>query len=83
MCITANKYAGVRGVPCHDPMTTRMSRLHNDANVLCLSANLISGSLLSEMIEVWATTEFEGGRHARRLGKIAEIENHNGLGVTE
>lgn len=83
MCITANKYAGVRGVPCHDTMTTRMSRLHNDANVLCLSADLMSGSALSEMIEVWVSTEFEGGRHARRLEKISEIENHNGLNVVE
>ncbi|MFK7818594.1 MAG: ribose 5-phosphate isomerase B [Planctomycetaceae bacterium] len=80
MCITANKYANVRAVSCHDTMTTRMSRLHNDANVVCLSADLIGDSNLDEMIEVWVNTEFEGGRHGRRLEKIAEIENGNGLG---
>jgi ribose 5-phosphate isomerase B len=79
MCITANKYANVRAVSCHDTMTTRMSRLHNNANVVCLSADLISDSNLDEMIEVWVNTEFEGGRHGRRLEKIAEIENTNGL----
>ncbi len=81
MCITANKYSGVRATPCHDTMTARMSRLHNDANVLCLSADLVSDSLLDQMVEVWVGTDFEGGRHARRLDKIAEIEKKTGLGT--
>lgn len=79
MCITANKYVGVRATSCHDTMTTRMSRLHNNANVLCLSADLISDSLLDQMIDVWVGTDFEGGRHARRLDKITEIEKKNQL----
>lgn len=83
MCITANKYSGVRATPCHDTMTAKMSRLHNDANVLCLSADLIGDSLLDDMIAVWVATEFEGGRHARRLDKISAIETHNGLGSAE
>jgi ribose 5-phosphate isomerase B len=83
MCITANKFAGVRGVSCHDTMTTKMSRLHNDANILCLSADLVSDSLLDQIVEVWIGTEFEGGRHARRLDKISEIESQNGLGSVQ
>lgn len=79
MCIAANKFPGVRAAGCHDNMTTRMARLHNDANVLCLSADLISDSLLDQMIQVWVSTEFEGGRHARRVEKIREIESQNGM----
>lgn len=79
MCITANKYAGVRATPCHDTTTAKLSRLHNNANVLCLSADLISDSSLDQMVNVWIGTEFEGGRHARRLDKITEIETSNGL----
>lgn len=75
MCITANKFKGVRAVTCHDQMTAEMSRRHNDANVLCLSADLTSEKLLNEMVDSWLTTEFEGGRHARRLDKISAIEN--------
>ncbi len=79
MCIAANKFAGVRATPCHDEITAKMSRLHNDANVLCLSADMISNSLISQMVEVWVSTEFEGGRHGRRLDKVADIESRNGL----
>lgn len=74
MCITANKFAGVRAAACHDDLTAKMSRLHNDANVLCLSGDLLGDRLVSRMIEIWIDTEFEGGRHARRLEKIAKYE---------
>ncbi len=74
MCIAANKFPGVRAVTCHDQMTAEMSRRHNDANVLCLSADLTSDKLLNEMVDLWLSTAFEGGRHARRLDKIAVIE---------
>ena len=77
MCITANKFAGVRAAPCHDELTAELSRLHNDANVLCLSADLLSDQLIKGMVEKWITTEFEGGRHARRLEKIRDIEEHS------
>lgn len=75
MCITANKFRGVRAASCHDELTAQMSRLHNDANVLCLSGDLLGERLASRMVEVWLSTSFEGGRHARRLDKIAEIES--------
>ncbi|RMG36309.1 MAG: ribose 5-phosphate isomerase B [Planctomycetota bacterium] len=74
MCIVANKFPGVRAVSCHDELTAAMSRRHNDANVLCLSADLVGEQLLQRMIETWLTTEFEGGRHARRVREIAELE---------
>jgi ribose 5-phosphate isomerase B len=75
MCIAANKFKGVRAVTCHDQMTAEMSRRHNDANVLCLSADLTSDKLLNDMVDVWLKTAFEGGRHARRLDKISDFED--------
>ncbi|MGQ9913251.1 MAG: ribose 5-phosphate isomerase B [Thermogutta sp.] len=75
MCIAANKVHGVRAVPCHDDLTAEMSRRHNDANVLCLSADLLGERLLFRIVEIWLHTPFEGGRHARRLEKIAAIED--------
>ncbi|MDH3716996.1 MAG: ribose 5-phosphate isomerase B [Planctomycetota bacterium] len=75
MTIAANKFPGVRAAPCHDDITAEMSRRHNDLNVLCLSADLLGSKLIDRMVEIWLTTEFEGGRHARRVGKINELEN--------
>jgi ribose 5-phosphate isomerase B len=75
MCIAANKIAGVRAAPCHDDITAEMSRRHNDANVLCLSADLLGERLIDRMIEIWLNTPFEGGRHARRVEKITELEH--------
>ncbi len=74
MCIAANKVPGVRAAPCHDSITAEMSRRHNDANVLCLSADLLGEELIDRMLRIWLETAFEGGRHARRVEKIARIE---------
>lgn len=74
MCIAANKFAGVRAAPCHDDLTAEMSRRHNDTNILCLSADLLGERLIDRMVELWLATPFEGGRHARRVEKIAQIE---------
>ena len=74
MCITANKFPGVRAAPCHDDVTAEMSRRHNDANILCLSADLLGEAIVDHMIELWLNTPFEGGRHARRVAKICDIE---------
>ena len=79
MCIVANKYPQVRATVCHDDLTARMSRLHNDANVLCLSGDLLGERSLDRMIQIWVETEFEEGRHARRVNRIREIEKENGL----
>lgn len=78
MCITANKVRGVRAAPCHDSITAEMSRRHNDANVLCLSADLLGEELIDRMVRIWLETDFEGGRHARRVEKIAKIEADQG-----
>jgi ribose 5-phosphate isomerase B len=74
MCIAANKVHGVRAAPCHDPITAEMSRRHNDANVLCLSADLLGEELVHRMVRIWLDTAFEGGRHARRVDKIVQFE---------
>ena len=75
MCIAANKMPGVRAAPCHDDLTAEMSRRHNDLNVLCLSADMLGEKLIDRMIEIWLKTEFEGGRHARRIEKITGLES--------
>ena len=74
MCIAANKFHGVRAAPCHDDLTAELSRRHNDLNVLCLSADMLGERLIDRMVEIWLTTPFEGGRHARRVEKIAALE---------
>ena len=74
MCIAANKVRGIRAASCQDLITAEMSRRHNDANVICLSADLLGEELMAHMVRVWLETPFEGGRHARRVEKIAQIE---------
>jgi ribose 5-phosphate isomerase B len=74
MCIAANKVHGVRAAPCHDSITAEMSRRHNDANVLCLSADLLGEELIERMVRIWLETPFDGGRHARRVDKITRFE---------
>jgi ribose 5-phosphate isomerase B len=74
MSIVANKYPGVRAALCHDSYTARMSRLHNDANILVLGGRVIGTEVAIELLKQWLATQFEGGRHQRRLDKISEIE---------
>jgi ribose 5-phosphate isomerase B len=74
MAISANKFPGVRAAPCVDEVTAELSRRHNDANVLCLSGDLLSSRTAERLVEVWMDAVFEGGRHQRRLSKIAEQE---------
>ncbi|HOA73213.1 MAG TPA: ribose 5-phosphate isomerase B [Phycisphaerae bacterium] len=80
MCISANKVRGIRAALCHDELTAEMSRRHNDANVLCLAADLIGEELMRRIVDVWLNTAFEGGRHERRVKKIAfyEDKEHEG-----
>jgi ribose 5-phosphate isomerase B len=75
MCIAANKVPGVRAALCYDVITAEMSRRHNDANILCLSGDLLGDEVVQRMVKVWLETEFEGGRHSRRLEKIARFES--------
>jgi RpiB/LacA/LacB family sugar-phosphate isomerase len=74
MSIAANRYPGVRAALCLDEETARLSRLHNDSNVLVLAGRKTDPEQAREIIRVWLETEFEGGRHAARLGKIRAIE---------
>ena len=74
MSIVANKIGGIRAALCHDDLSAEMSRRHNDANVLCLSTDLLGEQLSARMIQIWLETPFEGGRHARRISKIDQIE---------
>ncbi len=74
MCIAANKVVGVRAALCHDDITAEMSRRHNNANVLCLSADLLGEELVEHLVSIWLATEFEQGRHARRVEKITRFE---------
>src|SRR5215475_3595481 len=76
MAITANKFPGVRAAACADEVTAELSRLHNDLNVLCLSGDMLSSRTTELLIERWMTTEFEGGRHQRRVEKIRQLEQH-------
>jgi ribose 5-phosphate isomerase B len=78
MCIVANKFPGVRAAPCHDEVTAEIARRHNDLNVLCLSGEIMSDCSVDRLVEIWLTTSFEGGRHARRVQKIRRFECHNG-----
>ncbi len=74
MSIAANKIKGIRAALCHDELTAQISRDHNDANVLCMAGDQIGEVLLRKIVEVWLKTEFAGGRHQRRVRKIAAIE---------
>ena len=72
--IAANKVKGIRCALCADPLSAEMTRRHNDANMLALGAGLVGANLAERIVEVFLTTEFEGGRHARRVALISEIE---------
>lgn len=74
MSISANKVVGIRAALCHDELTAQMSRRHNDANVLCLPADLVGDALMQNIVRVWLAAEFEGGRHQRRVQKVVDYE---------
>ena len=74
--IAANKYNGIRAALCHDAYTARMSRLHNNANVLAMGGRTTGIEIAKEMVDIWLSTPFEGDRHQKRLDKITEIEKN-------
>lgn len=74
--IAANKIAGIRAAVCWDLESVRLSRQHNDANVLCLSADRFSQQQYEQMISVWLETPFEGGRHSQRIAKIGFLDQN-------
>ncbi len=75
MSIVANKFHGVRAALCHNAETAEASRRHNDANILVLGGRILDEKAALSIVEIWLETEFDGGRHQKRLQKIKEIEN--------
>ena len=73
--LAANKVRGVRAALCNCLYTARMARQHNDANVLSMGARVVGVGLADEIVDLFLSTEFEGGRHARRVGQLTELEN--------
>ena len=74
MSMCANKYDGIRAAVCGDTFSARMTRCHNDANVLCIGARVTGSCLATDILDSFLGAEFEGGRHAVRVGMIADIE---------
>ena len=74
--IAANKVAGVRAALCHDLYTARLSRQHNDANVLAMGGRIVAFGLADEILTLWLEAPFEGGRHQRRVDQISAAERH-------
>lgn len=77
MAITANKFKGIRCVPCYNEETAKFSRMHNDSNILALGADYVTVNEAINIVRMWIATEFEGGRHQERLDIIKEIESNN------
>ncbi len=73
--ISANKVTGIRAAQCHDPVSARLSRQHNNANILTLGERIVTPLLAEEIVSVWLNTPFEGGRHQRRVDKIHDLES--------
>jgi len=76
MSIVANKFPGIRASLCNELFTAKMSRLHNDANILVLGGRVVGSDLAKEIVRTWVSTPFEGERHCRRLDKITRIEEN-------
>jgi len=74
--ITANKFPGIRAATCYNEFSAKSARLHNNANIIALGAKTLGEETIKSIIEVWLNTEFEGGRHQRRLDKISQLEKH-------
>ena len=73
--LAANKVKGIRCCVCSEPYTAKMSRAHNDCNMLAFGARVVGLDMAKMIVDTWLTTEFEGGRHQRRVDLIKEIEN--------
>ena len=75
--LAANKVKGIRAAVCSEPFTARMARQHNNCNILAFGARVVGGELAKMIVETWLDTEFEGGRHQRRVDMISAIEEKN------
>lgn len=81
--IVANKVRGVRAALCHDVETARLSRQHNDSNVICFAARTTPAETIQEMLDAWLKTDFEGGRHKNRVDKIEKPRSGEDIGKGE
>lgn len=77
MSIAANKHNGIRAACCSDTFSARMTRMHNDANVLCLGGRVVGAGLACDMVDLFVDTLFEGGRHTTRVSMLTDIEKDN------
>ena len=77
MSIAANKFKGIRAAACSEHFSAKFTRLHNNSNVLCMGARTIGSGVALELVDIFLNTEFEGGRHQRRVDLITDIENNN------
>ena len=75
MSMAANKIKGIRAACCSDIFSAKYTRIHNDANILCMGARVIGEGLAMELVHAFLENEFEGGKHARRIAMITELEN--------
>ena len=75
--MAANKVKGTRAAVCHDEFTTEMTRRHNDANILCLGGRVIDGEKAIALVKIFLNTDFDGGRHSKRVEQISQIETNN------
>lgn len=75
MSMCANKIRGIRAALCSDTFSARMTRMHNDANALCMGARVIGAGLACDIVDLFLDTEFEGGRHITRINKVMDAEN--------
>lgn len=78
VAIAANKVKGIRAANCSEPVSARLSREHNNANVLTIGSRIVGSEMAKEILRAWLKAEFEGGRHARRVDKISKIEERSG-----
>ena len=76
MSLCANKVHGIRAACCSDTFRARMTRLHNNSNILCFGARVVGAGLALDMVETFLTSEFEGDRHIKRVEKVMAIENN-------
>lgn len=81
--LAANKVEGVRAVVCSEPFSAKLSRQHNNTNVLAFGARVVGTELAKMIVDEWLAAEFEGGRHARRVGMIDEIDKTRGLAAVD
>ena len=75
MSLAANKVRGIRCVVCSEPFSAKLSRNHNDSNVLALGSRVVGSELAKMILDIWLESEFESGRHQRRIDLVADIEN--------